>query len=211
MQSQFNSLFVIELILALLLIETPLTLSSKSWEEHFLDRMIKKDRRSLEPTNDSRDWSIALCFSCIIVLASFLSPEDGFSDQAGDKTQATLRCYSHSFIVDLIGGSSTFHHVFSLPSRWLILRMYSHGNSHIHLSPHQVHVTVENLTTSPFGVGVGQRLNCSKPFIITTPKPLPCQHFILESSFLAIIGWWPNCLVVGYLTQWPKETENKSV
>lgn len=76
------ALFVTGLILALFLIETLLSLSFKWREVHFLGHMIKKNRRSLEPSKDNSDFfffSFALHLSCITLLASFPSTEDGFS------------------------------------------------------------------------------------------------------------------------------------
>lgn len=87
------ALFVTGLILALFLIETLLSLSFKWREVHFLGHMIKKNRRSLEPSKDNSDF-----FFFLLLCTSHVSPywlhslplKMGFLYQAGGKTKSGI-------------------------------------------------------------------------------------------------------------------------
>lgn len=120
----------------------------------------------------------------------------GLLYQAGGKTWADLGFYSHSFSVNPVGCSSTRDSITFFPflaEHWCCSRL--HMDTHTSIFLHEVHVTLENLTPLPFGVGVGQGLNWSKAVII-----IPCQHFILDARLQALISQWPNWLIVGHLT-----------
>lgn len=137
----------------------------------FLRAYVKKIRRSLESGNDiatslflSSSPVSPYCLHSLSVKIFF------FSCQAGGKTKASLGfCYC-SPIVNPVGRSSQVRYFLPLPRGIPILLMYSHG-----YSLHQLHVMQENLTSSPFGNGVGQGSHWWKPILITL-LPLSILH-----------------------------------
>lgn len=99
------------------------------WREvHFLGHMIRKD---------ICHWNQAMTVKTVLtitILASFSSTEDGLSllgrwQNLGSSGILFSGLYCESSC------SSRFHNVLPLPGRGLILLMYSHGYSCIHLSP----------------------------------------------------------------------------
>lgn len=165
------ALFVTGLILALFLIETLLSLSFKWREVHFLGHMIKKNRRSLEPSKDNSDFFFFFFCSAPLMYhpIGFIPFHWRWVFCTRQVAKQNLGFCSHRFIVNPIGCSSRFHMFFPLLAEdWFCSCV--HMDTHISTSLHQIQVRVENLATTPFGVG-RDRLNYSKPVIITPPTP----------------------------------------